>query len=511
MMKKWKLITLLIWLFFISLPMFVGYLRSDNEVSFGGLIFNPIDGYSYLAKMQQGASGEFSFQLPYTPEENGTVFIFTFYILMGHISRIFGIDIPIMFHIFRIGISLLFFFSLEPLLKKLFHDEDIFFKSAYISLLFGGGLGWIYFVFGDLPIDFWVSEAFIFLSSLSNPHFILSFLIISVLLKLMFDEKNNIKSMVIHFLLSIILTSVSPFAAIIFCFVLLINLIQNRNNFRLKMKNLLSFAIPAFLLGGYQYITIKNDPILRAWDTQNVTLTPGILNLFFGLSPFLIGIIVFMVLNIKKKIQISKPIWLMIIWIFFALVMVFIPFNLQRRFLVVIYLPITIVFWNLAKSYFHLKQTPLKKVLPTIILGSVFLSNLIIFAGSTTAINNQDEIFFINKNVISAFDWMDQNLEDNSIILSNEPHGLVIPAFGHYRVVYGHPFESIRAEEMKMKVNDFWVDQMSEENAKKFITENNVGYIFCEYEKTINGCPPITDQYEVIYNSDHIAIFQVEH
>lgn len=509
-MKKWKLITLIIWLFFISFPMFLGYLRSDNEVSFGGLIFNPIDGYSYLAKMQQGSSGEISFQLPYSSQENGSIFIFTFYILLGHISRLTGIEIPIIFNVFRIGIAILCFFSIDQLLRNLFHQDDLYLKSAFISLLFGGGLGWIYFLFGDLPIDFWVSEAYIFLSSISNPHFILSFLILGFLLKLILQEKVDIKSSVLFFILSIILSSISPFASIIFCFVLMVDILQNRNKFFQKLKIFLSFTFPAFIVGGYQYFSIKNDPILRAWDQQNVTLTPGFINLIFGLSPFFIGIAIMVYLNIKNKIQISKPIWLMIIWILFTICMAFVPFNLQRRFLVGIYLPITIVFWYTTKSYIQSNQKRLKNAIPYILIGSVIISNLIIFVGSTSAINNKDDIFFIRNNVSSAIDWMDRNIEKNSVILSDESNGLKIPALGHYKVVYGHPFESIRADEMKLNVSNIWTGQMSEENAKEFIIEYDVDYVFCGYKVSINECPKITNQYKVVYNTEHVAIFQVK-
>lgn len=490
--------------------MFLGYLRSNNEVSFGGLIFNPIDGYSYFAKMQQGASGEITFQLPYTSQENGTIFIFTFYILLGHISQLTSIEIPIIFNIFRIGIAILCFFSLDQLLKNLFRQDDLYLKSAFISLLFGGGLGWIYFLFGDLPIDFWVSEAYIFLSSISNPHFILSFLILSFLLKLILQEKVDIKSSVLFFILSIILSSVSPFASIIFCFVLIVDILQNRNKFLQKLKIFLSFTVPAFIVGGYQYFSIKNDPILRAWDLQNITLTPGLINLIFGLSPFIIGIAIMIYLNINNKIQISKPIWLLIIWILFAFCMVFVPFNLQRRFLVGIYLPITIVFWHITKSYIQSNQKRIKKAIPFILIGSVMISNLIITVGSTSAINTKDEIFYIGNNVSSAIDWMDRNIEKNSVILSNELNGLKIPALGHYKVVYGHPFETIRADEMKLNLSNFWMGQMSEENAKEFITENDVDYVFCGYTVSINECPQITNLYKVVYNTEHIAIFQVK-
>ncbi|MBE0687865.1 MAG: hypothetical protein IH585_17870, partial [Anaerolineaceae bacterium] len=94
MMKKWKLFVLVIWLFFLLFPVIFGYSKSNNDLGFSGLIFNPIDGYSYFAKMQLGDAGAWAFDLPYSPESNNDIYIFTLYTFFGHISRFSGLSIP---------------------------------------------------------------------------------------------------------------------------------------------------------------------------------------------------------------------------------------------------------------------------------------------------------------------------------------------------------------------------------------------------------------------------------
>ena len=42
---------------------------------FGGLLFNPIDGNTYLAKAYQGFEGDWRFRLPYTAEPGGGAYI----------------------------------------------------------------------------------------------------------------------------------------------------------------------------------------------------------------------------------------------------------------------------------------------------------------------------------------------------------------------------------------------------------------------------------------------------
>lgn len=493
----------------ISLPILIGQLKSDEEVIYGGLFFNPIDGYSYFAKMQQGYAGEWTFQLPYSGQENEEVFLFTFYIVLGHITRILGLSIPLVFHLFRIGIAILFFLSLEPLLKNFFRQENIFYKGAYVTLLFGGGLGWIYFLTGDLPIDFWVSEAFVFLSAIANPHFILTFLIMSWLLNSIFDNHFGSKAIVINIVLGIILVNISPFAALVIGFVQVIYILLDRGNIKGKIGNLFAYGLPVVIFALYQYYSIQHDPILKLWDEQNVTSTPGILNLIFGFSPMLVGVIILLFIHYKKGTKIPTKVTLLIIWLLFSFLMSYFPFNLQRRFLVGIFLPLSIVFWYLLNIYVANGKNNKKNFVPSLIISISLFSNLLILFGSVNALRNQDPIFFIEKNLVDTVDWMNNNIQQDSVVLTTVDSGLIVPALGNFRVVYGHPFESINAEVAEEFVNKFWSNKMMVEETDAFFKANNVDYILCEFDTTIQNCPEITNNFEIIFKSDDMALFQV--
>ena len=51
-----------------SLPYLIAWVATPEGAHFTGLIFNPQDGNSYIAKMRQGLAGSWTFRLPYTPE-----------------------------------------------------------------------------------------------------------------------------------------------------------------------------------------------------------------------------------------------------------------------------------------------------------------------------------------------------------------------------------------------------------------------------------------------------------
>ena len=64
----------------ISLPFVYAFQSGNAESIFGGFLINPIDGHSYLAKMQQGYQGEWRFVLPFTAEPGQGAYLFLFYL-----------------------------------------------------------------------------------------------------------------------------------------------------------------------------------------------------------------------------------------------------------------------------------------------------------------------------------------------------------------------------------------------------------------------------------------------
>ena len=106
----------------ITVPYILGALSGDSQHIFGGFLFNPIDGNSYLAKMYQGWRGDFIFHLPYTSEPGDGAFLFVFYIALGHIARISHLPLIIVFHIARV---LAAFFLAWVLIKILIRNFPV--------------------------------------------------------------------------------------------------------------------------------------------------------------------------------------------------------------------------------------------------------------------------------------------------------------------------------------------------------------------------------------------------
>jgi signal peptidase I len=65
------------------IPYVISNSMVDPDSMFSGFLLNPVDGFSYLAKMQQGSSGDWLFHLPYAAEPGEGALLFIYYIHLG--------------------------------------------------------------------------------------------------------------------------------------------------------------------------------------------------------------------------------------------------------------------------------------------------------------------------------------------------------------------------------------------------------------------------------------------
>ncbi|PKN84337.1 MAG: hypothetical protein CVU46_14465 [Chloroflexi bacterium HGW-Chloroflexi-8] len=512
-MTKKRIFLLMIWLAILSFPFAYGYLHQNKDLIFGGFLLNPIDGNSYLAKIQQGYAGNWFFQLPYSFELNSKAILFVFYIIIGHISRIIGVVPIIAFHIFRLLSAIFLFYSLLQFLNFLGFKKGFLNNVIFIILIFGGGLGWLYVISGDIPADFWVSEAFPFLSSISNPHFPLTISLICwtlILTKTNYSKKNI---QFIYLLIGIILANISPFSILIVGVLLFSIIILNWNIDRKNsLLNILFFSLGSFPFILYQFIVVNGDPVLAGWNAQNITPAPNLINFIFSFSPFLAGIIF---LLFKRITQVSKKLssdeTVLLIWVITGIFLLYLPLNLQRRFLVGYYIPVVTLFFLLLSDVLPVVENKIKMKVKTgllaIILFSI-LSNVFVLYGATMTISSFSDSLYVSRDLISASKWIKNNCETNSLVLAGLDTGLLIPSYSFSRTVFGHPFETINYTKTETAVSDFWSG--NNENVERLLLKKwNVDYIYYGVEEKSLGKPKVLEKFPIIYQNLSVQIYKV--
>jgi hypothetical protein len=167
-----------------SVPYLVAWASAAPGEVFTGIAFNSTDTNQYLAWIRDAARGEILFSNRYTPESAPPAFFVPFFLVLGWLSRLTGLPAIAVCHLARV--------LLVPALVRAVHwFAGLFLGSARDRLAAAGlavtmgGLGLpLHFAgvsFGDklmeMPIDFWVPEAFVFQTLYTYPHMVLATLL----------------------------------------------------------------------------------------------------------------------------------------------------------------------------------------------------------------------------------------------------------------------------------------------------------------------------------------------
>jgi hypothetical protein len=454
----------------ISLPYILGVIFQGEEVSFSGLILNPIDGYSYFAKMEEGYKGNWLFTLPFNADPGKPVFLFSFYLFLGNISRVVHIPIPWIYHIARITGFLFLIFQLWVLIKgnnKFKHISDVW---MLLFLLFSSGIGWIALFFGHESGDLLIAEAYPFYSSLINPHFPWG---IGLVLTIVngFINKPGIKFFQL-FLSSILLAIIMPFGSVIICLVVsMCWLIDNRIEKAERLIDVLTISLPAALLVGYQYIVTLSHPQLQIWNQQNVTPTPPVWDIALSFSPMII-LALFSLINWKKNIQ--RPIYkLSLIWFILCLTMVLIPFAFQRRFLFAFSIPMTLLgLFGLDEILNNTNRINFVRKLAFIL---PVISILLLLIISVFTIFTKSHYSYYTNGEVDLFKWI-RSSHVEGVILADPDIAIKIPANTSLDVYYGHPFETINAPE-KIEQVEKWLSCQFDGSIENELKINGIDYI----------------------------------
>jgi hypothetical protein len=497
MKKRPLLVIILLTFILINLPYLAGLMAGNDQNTFSGLILNPIDGYSYYAKMAQGYQGNWLFQLPFTAEPGPPVFLFFYYILLGHISRLVHLSIPLVYHLARIfG----FLFLSVQLWKFIIHNlalKNISNVWCFLFIFFASGMGWIPLLMGYQSGDLVIPEAYPFYASLINPHFPLGIaLFILILDELLKKDKTSYLKLIIA---TIAFAVIMPFGSVILCIVISVFWLFRKNaDKKMLLPKLLLICIPATVIVGYQYYETIFHESLVIWNQQNITPTPPPWDILISFSPM----IFFAFFSLRKwKESNHVPVQqIMMIWLAICLLMIFMPFPFQRRFMFSMAIPVSIIglFWmnDLIENSQHAEQ--IKKLSFVFPLISIVLLIVISFF----AVIGKSSYSFLSAGEVDLYNWI-SSLENNEVVLANPEIAVKIPGFTGHRVYYGHPYETVNAEEKLQNVEEWFACQSDIDLSKELLMNEKIDLVIIKQSEYDASC---FDALAIVYENQEFIL-----
>lgn len=525
--NEWWWVTLisLTFLVFIFSPFIVVVLQTPPQSGqqFMGALHNLNDSAADLARMQQGAEGNWLLSFRYTPEENQGVLVHPLYALLGQISGFLGQSPFLIYHIMRVFVGFFMYLTIYHLGASIWvkvRTRRIFFVVASA----GAGFGWILALMTGLndnvAPDLMIPQAFPLYAAAANVHYplaiaclcLLTAIIIPILRPGSTVAPNAENGGVVCFLAALALAFIYPDAllpiGLAFILSVLIHWGLQRKASSYEAYWGLWILVPVLPILAYDMLSLSNNPIVAEWLQQRDRDLPSIWAVLLSLGfPLLIGLPA--IFRALRRFEADGDRF-MLLWLLSMIGLVYLPTPLGQYLLVGLMLPIGYFatrsiedFWfNFIKRRFRSFLYIL--LVPIFVLSHVFWLYLPVFSlmRGWYGIN----AMMLPQASSQALLWMDVSVPNDSLILASRNISLWIPAWVGGRVVYGHPTETAHSDERLAQVRAWY---QGEGDCMSLITEYQVAYVVFSPEENQSEISCVED-WRLIYNLDGVQIYATQ-
>ncbi len=511
-----------------SLPYVYGWWLSTPQQQFSGFILGVEDANSYLAKMRMGAEGGWLFHLAYTPEPHAGAYLFTFHLALGKLARWFNVSPTLAYHLARL------FFGLGLLLTiycfiSYFVNDLAKRHFAFLLIAVGSGLGWLLIVLQltpwlGLPLDVYVPEGFIFLVLFHLPHLALaeSLLFWSMLFTLRSWEMHAWLPILWAGLALLGMVVITVFYSGVYLAVLGLTWLalmvaekSLRQTWLLGVKMMIPVAMTLPLLGYNAYIFTTN-PALKIWSQQNLILSPEPHHYGLAYGLLIIPAIYggwLLVKGATPRQRNALPFrnLVLIIWCLVFPILVYLPFNLQRRLVVGVQVPLAFLatygIFELGKRYIRPARQRLWR-------GGVILffalSNILVLLGSMATVSARPASMFLSLSQSEALNWLAEQAR-GEVIMAVYQTGNVLPAYANVRAFAGHGPETINSDEKRQQADLFFNHKTTDEWRRALLEKFDIQYVYYGPDEKAAGdfAPEHAPYLEELYRNEEVQIFGV--
>lgn len=491
-----------------QLPYLVaGRLAGEGSV-FAGFLINPIDGFSYLAKMRQGAEGGWLLHLPYAAEPGPGAFLYVYYLALGHLATALGAPLAGVYLTARFAGAVLMYVVGFLFLRRALGPEGPVWR-AYLLTLIASGLGWLVTPLGLVTPDLWMPEVIPFLSAYGNAHFPLACaaLLAAVVAVMGGGRGREVRRFAIAVVAGAVLGAVLPFVVLSLGGVLILWLAWEKA----RGESIRARAIPfvGAIAGAmpwliYDLWVSRIQPALAGWTAQNQTPSPPPLEFSLGYGLILLLALIGIA---RARPQSTPQGRLLVTWLVVNAVLLYAPIDLQRRLSLGLFFPLAALAALGLQSLGRGARLQRTAFLAVLILSVP--SNLLVIGAGLAGVARDEPSLVMTEGEAAAYTWAAANLPRGSLVLAGPTTGNRLPAFADLRVVYGHPFETPDAEARLDLVERLFAGAVPRTEALRTLAELGVSYAFFGPEEQALGSPSWLDGRDPVHRSGGVDIYRM--
>ncbi|MGQ0603724.1 MAG: hypothetical protein ACT4QE_18750 [Anaerolineales bacterium] len=509
-----------------TMPYVVGALTQTDEWRFSGFLLGVEDGNSYIAKMGQGARGEWLFRLPYSSEPQTGAFVYGFYLLLGKLSGPDHIARVLTFHLSRFIFGWLLLMASYRFLAEFLP----FVRQRRLGLILvalGGGLGWLLIVvgqsnwLGSLPLDLFSPEAYSFLILYSLPH-LAAARCLFLLALLAYLRGRGAWAGAALFGVSLIQPLYVIVAWIVIGLDVVVGLWQRPplpagegaqlmlRGVRASMWRTMTPALLAGLLSSpvvlYSLIAFNANPVLKQWLAQNILPSPHPLHYLLGYGVLLVPAVWGWRVLQRRWPRLAR---FVAVWAILLPILLYLPISTQRRLIEGFQLPlVAVAVLGLTVAWRRWRRVA---VLVTLVLCLPTTALILVLGFGSALMHFQPE--FVSADRLQAFQWLNENATPGEVALSEYKIGNELPAYTPLVAYIGHGPETIFLAQKQPRVEAFFRTETSDAERLSLLSEGRIAYVLrgpVERRVLSEFDPRGAEYLRLVYSADGYEIYRIE-
>lgn len=502
------------------LPNLIGWLAQTPEARFNGIYYYWDDVATYMVTIRSGMLGNWRFSLFFTPLPQEGHYVKLFYLALGNLFRGVQISPVTVYYLSLAGLSWLACLVVYRFIAAFF-TQPKYRLTAFLLTIFGAGLGWLMILLGRFsgaeikPTEMWFIDLYPYLSMGLFPHY--AAVVIGqlgfVLLFLRYRAEPKVGYPLGMAAVGLALQTIQPYAPMIPFLVvggiLLGSWLLTR---RFPTRSVVAVGVVGLVqvpLLVYNYWVFSTDPIWVTFGGQNETLSPPLLDYISGL--FWLWLLCLPAIFRPKVFKDTKVVGVLV-WILGAMVLAYLPWVMQRRFMLYFTLPLAIIAtlgiresispWLDRRSPVLASRKPLLLVLLVVVAGFSHVFWLLAFS---TSLNAYPPATYHHADVQEGIQWLEEHTWEDSLMVSTSRTGLLAGAYAYQRVYVAHVIETAGYSQRAALVEQFFQNKVP----LSALGDQPIDWIFYgpyERELGLNFQPP--ERYSPVYRQGEVTIYQ---
>ena len=504
------------------LPYLLAYIWTPAGHHFAGFFFIADDATTYLAKMRQGADGAWLWNDPYTSEPHGGVFLFSFYILFGHLAALLHLPLIAAYHVARISGAVALIIAADQLCRRVLPPDLR--RLGLVLVILGSGAGFLAqasgnpSVFGSQleALDLHLPEISGWYSILAIPHFAwATALIIAALLGLLrIAEAPAWRPVALTAAALLALTAIHPqmipvLGLIWIAYQAVLVSWGDRPTIRSVAFQGLPFLATTPLLAYNAWILFR-DPTIAEWARQWRHQAPGPVSLAVSLGLPLLAAILGIVIAWRRR---DRGPALLLVWPPLVIALLYLPnlANIQRRLLDALYVPIGILAALGIKALTSRLRRARARRIEAILVMACCISSALVLAIALRFASGSFAEAYIGGDAWNAMRWLSAHHQQSDRVLSSPGAGQLLPAWAGTQVYVGHYSETLDYFQKIRNVGALLKPADPEATVRAFLHDNGITLLYWGPDEALTGYRPNDQPFlQRVHQDGTVTIYRVE-